>query len=259
MNIVVICQEDNFVIPKNILKLKNIKDTKLISVIEISSKGALTNKKGLFLRGFGFLQFLKLGAKSIKGKLLDLLDFIFLRKFKFLMSIKSVALFLNASFLKVKDINSSYIIQFLKDKDIDLVISFSAPCIFKKELLDLPKKGCINLHCSVLPEFSGLLPSFWTLYEETDFIGATIHMMDSKIDNGDILDQVKIKTPKNISIYQNIKITKEMGGDLMVSVIENIKANKIKKIENKYDEKKYRTWPSVEQMNDFRKKGGKLV
>ena len=84
-------------------------------------------------------------------------------------------------------------------------------------------------------------------------------MMDSKIDNGDILGQVKMKTPKNISVYQSIEITKEMGGDLMVRVIENIKANKIKKIENKYDEKKYRTWPSVEQINDFRKNGGKLI
>ncbi len=259
MNIVVICQEDNFVIPKNILKLKNIKDTKLISVIEVSSKGALISKKGLFLRGFGFFQFFKLGLKLIKGKFLDLLDSFFLRKFNLLMSNKSVALFLKASFFKVKDINSRNIIKYLKAKNIDLVVSFSAPCIFKKELLNLPKRGCINLHCSVLPEFSGLLPSFWTLYEESDFIGATIHMMDSKIDNGDILGQVKMKTPKNISVYQSIEITKEMGGDLMVRVIENIKANKVKKIENKYDEKKYRTWPSVEQINDFRKNGGKLI
>ena len=259
MNIVVICQEDNFVIPRNIFKLKLIDNIKVISVIEISSKGSLINKKELFLKGFGFYQCFKLTSILILNKILNILDIVFLRKFNFLMSIKAATLSLGSSFLKTENINSESVIKYLKGNNVDLIVSFSAPCIFRKELLEVPRYGCINLHCSLLPEFSGLLPSFWTLYEKASHIGATIHMMDNRIDNGDILDQVKLETPKNISIYENIKITKELGGNLMVKVIKKIIKNEITKIDNKYDEKKYRTWPTIDQLKEFRKDGGKLV
>ena len=84
-------------------------------------------------------------------------------------------------------------------------------------------------------------------------------MMDNKIDNGAILGQEKLKTPKNISIYQNIKITKELGGNLMVKVIKKMAKNEITKLDNKYDEKNYKTWPTIKQMKEFRQEGGKLV
>ena len=63
--------------------------------------------------------------------------------------------------------------------------------IFKKELLKIPRYGCINLHCSILPKYAGLLPSFWTIYNKEEKIGSTVHYMDDKIDNGAILGQVK--------------------------------------------------------------------
>ena len=77
-------------------------------------------------------------------------------------------------------------------------------------------------HCSLLPKFAGLLPSFWTLYEESEYIGATVHMMDDKIDNGAILAQEKMICPKGITMFSAINLTKKMGGKIMLETITKI-------------------------------------
>ena len=101
-----------------------------------------------------------------------------------------------------------------------MLISFSAPIVFKEKLLKTPSNGCINLHCSLLPKYSGLMPSFWVLYKNEEFTGVSIHYMDSKIDNGKLLNQQIIKIPKGISIFNLLSLTKNTGGDLMCKTIK---------------------------------------
>ncbi len=259
MNIVVLCQKDNFVIPKNISLLKQIEGINVIGVFQIASEGALINKKGMFFRGFRLHQTFKLGCIFIFFYFLDILDVLFSYKFGFLKSPAAAAKYLDSNFYEVKNINSDKFKNLLIKENIDLIVSYSTPSILKKSLLEIPKKGCINLHCSLLPKFSGLLPSFWTLYEEERFIGATIHFMDDKIDNGDILNQIKIPTPNNTSMYEVIKITKKLGGDLMLKTIREILSDQLERKSNLQKEEYYRSWPDIEDIRNFRKKGGKLI
>ena len=131
---------------------------------------------------------------------------------------------------------------------------FLLPSIFKTELLSLPKKGCINLHCSLLPKYSGILPSFWTLYNDEKETGATVHYMDDEIDNGDILGQKSVKILKSDTMFDIIKRTKEIGGNLMVDVIYNIMTDNITLIKNKVDHEKYHSWPTDLDFKKFAKK-----
>jgi folate-dependent phosphoribosylglycinamide formyltransferase PurN len=255
MKIFIITQEDSLVIPKNIQLLANVNFVEIKGACIIKSKNSLSEKKGLFIRNFGFFQVAKMALILIKDKVLNILDLLF--RSKLLKSKKSVEAFCNYNnllFFEEKNINNNEFISKLKNLDLDLIVSFSAPSIFKSELLSVPKKGCINLHCSLLPKYSGILPSFWTLFNDETESGATVHYMDDEIDNGDILGQKSVEILKTDSMLDIIKRTKTIGGVLMVDVIKDIMTNNIKLVKNKVDNNRYHSWPTDLDFKNFAKK-----
>lgn len=257
--IAILTQEDSFVIPQNIMLIGDLNIASLVAIVKINSTGAIENKKMLFIRGFGFLQVISLGLLSLINRICNYLDYLFFYRLCFLKSLKSAAVKLNTDYKIITDPNSSSFHNWLKNKDIDLIVSFSAPCIFNNQLLNIPRYGCINLHCSILPKFAGLLPSFWTIYEKSETVGATVHKMDDKIDNGAILGQVTIPMPESPTMFKVIRQTKQVGGYLMVSVINDIFYGNIKEKSNTVNPKDYYSWPTIEQINEFRRNGGRLI
>ena len=252
MKIAIITQPDSLVIPKNVCLLAEEDFVNLAAVLVLDVKGSLMNKRGVFLRGFGLIQMSKLAFTIVFDKFLKLLQ----GKHG---SLIKIARHYNADFRKVRSLHENFMLNYLRSLELDLIVSYSAPIVFKKELLGIPKYGCINLHCSRLPYFAGLLPSFWVLYFQEDKAGATIHYMDDRIDNGGILAQIEIPLSGSESMYDVIRITKEAGGILMLEVLKNIKSGRLKIIENDSEQGTYFTWPTVNEMWEFRGKGGRLI
>ena len=259
VKVVVLSQDDSFVIPKNIRLVSEIENIELLAVVNIKHRGSLGNKKSLFLKGFGFFQVAKLGLLAVFNRFLDFVDYLFLYRFKFCKSLKSVASISDAKYIKIKDPNEKQFQDWLIQQNVGLIVSFSAPCIFADDLLEIPSLGCINLHCSLLPKFPGLLPSFWALFEGEEKLGATVHAMDNKIDNGDILGQVIVELPNRPSMFSVINATKAAGGLLMVETIKNLLSDKLEVKVNRVSEKDYYTWPTIEQIKAFRRNGGRLI
>ena len=83
--------------------------------------------------------------------------------------------------------------------------------------------------------------------------------MDSKIDNGDILGQEKILTPNLPTIFEVIQLTKNLGGDLICQVIQNLIKNTINTRKNKTSIGSYFTWPTIQEMKNFKMNGGRLI
>ncbi len=103
------------------------------------------------------------------------------------------------------------------------------------------------------------MPSFWTLYKKEKSTGATVHYMDSKIDNGAILNQKEIAISENETMFSLILKSKEIGGNLMCETIRNIQNSTVNIKENFAEKGSYFTWPTVEQFQDFTKNGGRLI
>lgn len=255
----VLSQEDCFVIPENIKLLCELESIELVGVVKINASGAVVNNSSLFIRGFGLIQAVKMGSVLIFNRVLNILDALSFFKLGLLKSLKSVSVYCSSKYKIMNDPNEKFNIDWLAKLNVDLIVSFSAPCVFKNQLLSLPKYGCINLHCSLLPKYAGLLPSFWTLYEKAESIGATVHQMDDKIDNGVILGQVKIPRPVDPSMFSVIKTTKRAGGHLMISVISDILEGNVEPKLNKIEQKDYFSWPTIEQIRAFRRSGGRLI
>ena len=260
MNTVILSQDDTIAIPSNIIKLYNQGIINILAIVAIDHSGSISNKKNMFLKGFGFIQFFKMAKVVLGNKIINILDNITRASlFSKPRSLKLASKRCKADYLVIKNPNDQKFLKYLDNLNLDLIISFSAPCVFKKELLGIPKIGCLNLHCSLLPNYAGLLPSFWTIFFSEKEIGATVHFMDDKIDNGDILGQISIPMPKDNSMYSVIMETKLAGGRLFCKVIENISNGNLETKLNSIQSKNYYSWPTLEQIREFRSRGGKLI
>ncbi len=260
MRIAIITQEDRFVIPGNIEKILSLPGIETCLICRVDSPGSLEQKKKLFRRGFGWGQALRMGWRWFKAKIADLVDGLCAyRLLRHKYSIGAVARKHGILFTAIGNPNDEAFLERIRSLQADLVVSLSAPCVFKPPLLELPRFGCINLHCSLLPRYAGLLPSFWVLYHGETYTGATVHYMDSKIDNGAILGQVKVPIQPGTSVFELIRHTKAAGAKLMVDMIQKIQRGEIQSQPNRSEEGAYFSWPTVEQMREFRRRGGRFA
>lgn len=102
--------------------------------------------------------------------------------------------------------------------DVMVVIAFGQ--ILSKELLDIPKYGCINIHASLLPAYRGASPIQWAVINGDKETGITTMMMDVGMDTGDILETSVIALDEKEtggSLFDRLSV---MGGDLILSTLE---------------------------------------
>src|SRR5436309_6079862 len=88
----------------------------------------------------------------------------------------------------VQNLNSPTAADVLRGMNADLGIVIGTR-ILKRSTFSLPRMGCINVHKGKVPEYRGLPPGFWELYENQKEAGVTIHFVDDGLDTGDIVDE----------------------------------------------------------------------
>ena len=94
-------------------------------------------------------------------------------------------------------------IQTLRDMQPDVIVVVAFGQILPKEILDIPRLGCVNVHASLLPKFRGAAPIQWSIIDGEEVTGVTTMLMDVGLDTGDML--LKTETPVD---------PKETGGSL---------------------------------------------
>ncbi|SPD73929.1 fused UDP-L-Ara4N formyltransferase; UDP-GlcA C-4'-decarboxylase [uncultured Desulfobacterium sp.] len=91
-----------------------------------------------------------------------------------------------------EDINHPIWVQKIRDIAPDIIFSFYYRNMVKKEILNIPPVGCLNLHGSLLPRYRGRCPINWVLVNGEEETGVTLHYMTPRPDDGDIVAQKKI-------------------------------------------------------------------
>ncbi len=150
-------------------------------------------------------------------------------------------------------------LDMLEKLDLDLIVSVAAPSIFKQELIDLPRLGCINIHHAPLPRYRGMMPNFWQLYHGENSVGVTIHEINPKIDEGKIILQRQVKVEPHESLDALIKRTKRLGARYMIEAIDLVRNGKVEYKENRPEEGSYFSFPKREDARKFRAMGHRLL
>lgn len=258
LKVVIMTQQDRFFLPKNIQKVIDNADVRLI--VNVDYKSSLENKVSDFIKWFGFFQVAKLGLLTISRTILGKIDQMFGYKLlKGLYGIENVAKKNKIPYMVIHDSNSKEFFEVIKKINPDVIVSFSAPQVIKEPLLSFPKYGIINVHGSYLPDYRGCLPSFWQLYNEEEYAGATVHLMSDKIDDGEILAQEKVYIKDCRTMFEVIKRTKQIGGELVIKVLKDIEKGTVQRKPNIASQGRYFSWPKIENGKIFRKKRKKLI
>jgi len=84
----------------------------------------------------------------------------------------------------------------------DFIFSFYYRNMLKTELLDIPMRGALNMHGSLLPKYRGRVPINWAIIKGETETGSTLHYMTEKPDNGAIVDQQSIPILPNDSAME---------------------------------------------------------
>jgi len=96
-----------------------------------------------------------------------------------------------------ESINEQLFIRQLKDKNPDLIIVAAYGQKLGKEILNLPRDGCINIHPSLLPKYRGSAPVNYTILNGDSQTGISIIRMTEKMDAGPILKQAVVEIKDN--------------------------------------------------------------
>lgn len=78
-------------------------------------------------------------------------------------------------------------IDYLSKYDADIIIVVAFGQIVSKEILDMPKYGCVNVHASLLPKYRGAAPIQWAVINGDKVTGVTTQRMAEGVDTGDII------------------------------------------------------------------------
>jgi methionyl-tRNA formyltransferase len=113
--------------------------------------------------------------------------------------IKQTALELNLPVLQPENINTPESLESLKKLDPVAIVVFAYGQLFKKELLELPSKGCLNIHTSLLPQYRGASPIQSALLNQDETTGISLMQMVKKMDAGAVfsITEVKIEPTDN--------------------------------------------------------------
>ncbi|MDK0599257.1 methionyl-tRNA formyltransferase [Clostridium perfringens] len=121
----------------------------------------------------------------------------------------------------------SVIINKLKEIEPDFIIVVAYGQILTKEILDIPRLGCICLHASLLPMYRGSAPINWCLINGETKTGNTTILMDTGIDTGDMLMRSEVEISESMTAGELYNLLKINGAELLEETINGIIAGKI--------------------------------
>ncbi|MHC4562006.1 MAG: methionyl-tRNA formyltransferase [Planctomycetota bacterium] len=174
-----------------------------------------------------------------------------------LCSVQAVGKHYGVDVLFPDDVNAPQFHDRLRSLEVDLILSVSCPQIFKDDLIALPAKGCLNLHGADLPEYRGLMPSFWMLANNETQAGVSIFFVNAGIDTGDIAGKILFPIERNDTLDSFIRRSKVKACQLTLDVIEQIENGTVSRTGSE-GEGSYYGWPTREAYQRFRKLGRRL-
>ncbi len=112
----------------------------------------------------------------------------------------------------------------LQEWNPELIVVAAYGRILPDEILNLPPKGCINVHSSLLPRYRGAAPIHWAIVNGDEETGVTIMDMATELDAGDIISQVKTPIDSEETVEMLHDRLAQLGGALLVQTVADIAA-----------------------------------
>jgi len=221
-------------------------DTVLVHVVPPLYKGQTRFKAASrYLRTFGTVAFIGLAFRvfsaMVRGR-----------------SVESICRRNGVAYSETGDVNAEAFLGELRMLDPDVIVSVSCPQIFKKPLIDLPRLGILNIHGALLPQYRGVMPSFWMLANGEKKAGVSIYFVNEQIDAGDLCGQRVFDILPDDSLERFLRRSKRVGAELLLEVLEKLENGSLERSPLDLSEGSYYSWPDRSAVERFRAAGRRL-
>jgi methionyl-tRNA formyltransferase len=108
-------------------------------------------------------------------------------------------------------INDPSYLATLRRRDVDVLLSVAAPQIFGSEALEATPLA-LNVHSGRLPEYRGMMPTFWALLHREDRVVVTVHEMADRVDAGEVLAEFDVPVAPEESAFEVARKAKAVAG-----------------------------------------------
>lgn len=136
--------------------------------------------------------------------------------------VKACALKYGIKVFQPEKIKMPEAVEILRTFESDIFVVAAFGQILSKEILDMPKYGCVNIHASLLPKYRGAAPIQWAVIDGEEETGVTIQQMNEGVDTGDILMQEVVKLdPKETGASLFDKLA-DCGAQLIIKTLPEI-------------------------------------
>jgi methionyl-tRNA formyltransferase len=125
-------------------------------------------------------------------------------------------------FIETENVNTPQMIEEISAYEPDLIVVIAFGQKIGNELINLPPKGAINVHASLLPKYRGAAPINWAIIEGEKQTGISIIALAEKMDAGDILAQAQTNISPNETAGQLHDRLATIAAPLLLNAIEQI-------------------------------------
>ncbi len=122
----------------------------------------------------------------------------------------------------IKVRNNKEFIDKIKTLKPDVICVVAYGKILPKEILEIPKYGCINVHASLLPKYRGAAPIQWAVLNGDKETGVTTMYMDVGMDTGDMILKEKVEIGEDETTGELWDRLSKIGGELLVETLKQI-------------------------------------
>lgn len=136
--------------------------------------------------------------------------------------VKEKALALSIPVYQPVKVREPEFVELLREMAPDVIVVVAFGQILPKEILTLPKYGCVNVHASLLPKYRGAAPIQWAVIDGEKESGVTTMLMDEGLDTGDMLEWKTIPLDEKETGGSLFDKLSALGGELILSTLEKL-------------------------------------
>ena len=144
--------------------------------------------------------------------------------------VKEFALTQNLPVFQPKTMRDAETLEQLKGCNPDLIVVVAYGKLLPKEVLDLPRLGCINVHASLLPKYRGAGPVQWSIINGEEETGVTTMYMAEALDTGDMLESASLEIGENETADELMERLSHLGAELLISTVKKAEEGTLKPI-----------------------------
>lgn len=233
-------------------------------VIAAPSAGATVQVRRQ-LQMFGPTNFLRIGSRFARGKLLAALPTDLVRRVTGRYhAVTALAHAYDVPSHRVDTVSKPSFVERVAERGPDVILSIVCGQKLPRTLLDVPAVA-VNLHGSLLPKYRGRATAFWPLYHGEEAAGVTAHLMTDEFDAGPIIEQRRFLIEADDTMHDLYLKLADAGGHLAVELLDGLRragtplSDPFETRANPTASADYHTLPTPAQRREFLRRGKRFL